>query len=146
SQFEASQRIGPYEDVRQLGKGAMGVVLLAKHTEHEREVALKVMNRDANAVDPDAIERFRRESEAVARLDHPNVVRMFERGEADGLHYFAIEVVRGTSLDAVLRRERIPYVDAAKIVAQCAHALDFAHGLGILHRDVKPANILLDEK
>jgi hypothetical protein len=136
-------RIGPYEVVRQLGRGAMGIVLQARHVELNRDVALKVLAPSV-AAEPEAIERFRRESEAVAGLDHHGIVRLYERGESAGLHYFAMELVKGTSLDAVIRRERIPYVDAARIISQCAHAIEFAHARGILHRDLKPANILLE--
>src|SRR5207247_1116290 len=78
-------------------------------------------------------------------LKHPHIVGMYERGEADGLHYYAMELVKGVSLDAVIRRERVSYTEAARLMAQCAHAIDYSHGQGVLHRDVKPANILLEE-
>ncbi len=141
--FAAGARIGPYEVLRLLGRGSMGTVVAARHVELGREVALKVLSA-ALAGDADSVERFKRESEATARLDHPSIVRLFERGETDGVHYFAMELVKGTSLEALIRRERVPYVEAARIMAQCAHAVDVAHGSGILHRDLKPANILVD--
>jgi thioredoxin-like negative regulator of GroEL len=136
--------VGPYEVVKFLGQGSMGTVLHARHRELKREVALKVLSLAASN-DPDSVERFRRESEAVARLDHPNIVRLYERGRADGIHYFAMELVKGIPLDAVIRRERMPYAEAARLISQCAHAIDYAHGIGILHRDLKPANILLED-
>jgi serine/threonine protein kinase len=121
----------------------MGTVVAARDRELNREVALKVLS-GAASLDPESVERFHRESEAVARLDHPGIVRLYERGEAGGLHFYAMELVKGTSLDTFMRRERVAYLEAARIVAQCAHAMDFAHAQGVLHRDLKPANILLD--
>jgi hypothetical protein len=141
--FPPGTRIGPYEVVRQLGRGTMGTVVHARHVDLGRDVALKVLAQGMSA-DPESVERFRRESEAVAALDHHGIVRLYERGESAGRHYFAMELVNGTALDAVIRRERVPYADAARVISQCAHAIDFAHGRGILHRDLKPANILLE--
>ncbi|MBI3725671.1 serine/threonine protein kinase, partial [bacterium] len=142
--FEPGQRIGPYEIVRSLGKGAMGTVVVARHTDLGREVALKVLSHAA-AVDAESVERFRRESEATARLKHANIVGMYERGEADGFHYYAMELISGVSLEDVMKRERVSYIEAARIMSQIAHAIDYAHGQGVLHRDLKPANILLDD-
>src|SRR5207302_7924123 len=120
--FAPGTRVGPYEVLRELGRGSMGTVLAARHRELGREVALKVLSGTLVA-DPASVERFRRESEAVAQLDHPGIVRLYERGEADGAHFFAMELVTGSSLEQVIRRERVAYAEAARIVAQCAHAI-----------------------
>src|SRR5262249_52460100 len=144
ARFPPGMKIGPYEVARVLGRGAMGVVLLARHVELNREVALKLMSVPQ---DDDMVERFKREAEAVARLEHPWIVRLYEQGLTDdGMHWFAMEYVPGSSLDQVIKRERPSYVESARIVAKVAQALDYAHGRGVIHRDVKPANILIDQK
>jgi predicted Ser/Thr protein kinase len=144
ARFPPGMKIGPYEVMRVLGRGAMGVVLLARHDENKREVALKLMSVPQ---DDDMVERFKREAEAIAKLEHPWVVRLYEQGTTvDGMHWFAMEFVQGSSLDQVIKRERPSYLEGARIIAKVAQALDYAHGRGVIHRDVKPANILLDQK
>ncbi len=142
--FPPGTRLGPYEVLRELGRGSMGTVVAARHAELGREAALKVLSGTLVA-DPAAVERFRRESEAVAQLEHPGIVRLYDRGEAKGAHWFAMELVAGSSLEQLIRRERLAYSEAARIMAQAAHAIDYAHSRGVLHRDLKPANILLDQ-
>jgi len=124
-----------------LGKGGMGAVYLARHPRLPRRTALKLLNREAFA-DQELRARFEREGELVARLDHPNIVAVYDRGLEDEQLWIAMQYVDGvdaSSLDA----RTLPPPRAAQIVAETAAALDYAHRMGVLHRDVKPANIML---
>jgi serine/threonine-protein kinase len=136
---------GQYRLVRQLGRGGMGSVYLARDLALEREVAIKVVKSDSGA--PDAFERFRREARTAARLVHPNIVPLHAFGEVDGMPYFVMGYVRGESLAARLRRDgRLPEDEARRILAEVADALDHAHRQGVVHRDVKPDNVLLEDE
>ncbi|WP_244976030.1 serine/threonine-protein kinase [Nocardia huaxiensis] len=124
-----------------LGRGGMGSVYLAADPRLPRQVAIKVLNQEI-ATDPDLRSRFDREAMVIARLDHPNIVGIHDRGVQDGHLWIAMQYIHGT--DAARLDPRTVAVDRAlRIVTETAAALDFAHGRGILHRDVKPANILL---
>ena len=128
---------------REVGRGGMATVFLAHDREHDRQVAIKVLHPDlAVALGP---ERFRREVDIAGRLHHPNILGIYESGEADGQLYFVMPFVAGESLRARLDREgELPVTEAVRIAAAVAEALEYAHGQGVLHRDVKPENILLD--
>ena len=129
----------------QIGEGAMGAVFLAEDTRRGGQVALKVLVRDL-AQDERFRRRFLRESKLAASLDHPHVVPIVDSGEADGVLYLAMELVEGLDLREILRREsRLDPERAIGLVAQIAEALDAAHASGLVHRDVKPANILIRE-
>lgn len=136
-------RIGGFEIEAQIGQGGMGVVYLAEQTSLQRKVALKVIAPHLSE-DEGFRMRFEREARLAASLDHPNVVPVFEAGSADGLLYLAMRFVRGTDLAAVLAtREALDPERACSITDQLGAALDAAHGNGLIHRDVKPANVLL---
>jgi serine/threonine-protein kinase len=136
--------VGQYDIDRVLGQGAMGTVFLGKDRALDREVAIKVVAVEV-ASSPVLRERFLQEARVVARLRHPNIVAVYAAGEADGQLYFAMELVRGESLRELLQREgRIPADRARSILHDLALALDYAHSQGVVHRDVKPENILLD--
>ncbi|HEX8851509.1 MAG TPA: serine/threonine-protein kinase [Gemmatimonadaceae bacterium] len=131
-----------------LGVGGMGVVFLADDVEHERPVAIKVLRPDLPA-DANGVARFRREAEIAASLRHPGIIRIHEVGSEQGLHYFVMEYVAGQSLEALLARRReegrpLPVAAVARILRDAAETLGYAHDRGVVHRDVKPANMMLD--
>jgi len=134
-----------YELVREIGRGGMGAVLEARDRTLERSVALKVLLR-GDLAGPEARERFQFEARAAARLRHPNIVGLYEVGEEAGNDYLVMELVEGESLAKRLEREggRLDPREAARIAADVADALYYAHSRAILHRDVKPGNIMLD--
>jgi hypothetical protein len=126
-----------------LGSGGMGVVYKAVQRHTDRVVALKVIRPKVHGR-PDFVERFRREARAVARLQHPNIVLAYDADEAGGLHFLVMEYVEGTGLDRVLRqRGPLPVREACEYARQAALGLQHAHERGMVHRDVKPANLLL---
>ena len=137
-------RIGKFEILRALGQGAMGEVFLARDTTLGREVALKTIRPQADAEAlADLKARFAREAQAAAGLHHPNVVTIYEFGEADGLLYFAMEVVEGASLEGLLRRQALAPRELLEVMAQVCDGLQAAHQKGIVHRDIKPANLMI---
>src|ERR671930_314299 len=143
----AEDRIGTelagYRVERVLGRGGMSVVYLAHDPRLKRNVALKLLASDL-AQDDGFRVRFLRESQLAASLDHPNVVPVYEAGEAEGLLYIAMRHVVGTDLKALLRTEGALEPELAlRLVGQVANALDAAHERGLVHRDVKPSNVLL---
>src|SRR5436305_6353386 len=120
----------------------MGVVYKARQTKLERIVALKMILAGGHA-GPQELARFRTEAEAVARLQHPNIVQIYEVGEHEGHPYAALEFVEGGSLDRKLAGTPLPARQAAQLVEVLARAVQEAHDRGIVHRDLKPANVLL---
>ncbi|MBX3466424.1 MAG: serine/threonine protein kinase [Planctomycetes bacterium] len=141
--FSAPTRVGNYRVVRELARGGMGVVYHAHSVALDRPVALKVM-RHALAPDPEDVERFLIEARAAARLRHPGIVGVHEVGQDEGRWFIAMDLVEGESLKARVQRDGpLPGREAARIALGLARALAYAHGRSILHRDVKPANVLL---
>jgi serine/threonine protein kinase len=136
-------RFGRYETIGKIGEGAMGIVHRARDTSLGRVVALKMLSADLRA-DDDLHHRFAREVEAIGRLDHPNIVSVFDVGEADGHLYMAMELLDGDDLRALLERGTdVPLADRVHILAQICDGLGYAHSKGVWHRDVKPANIFV---
>jgi serine/threonine-protein kinase len=133
---------GRYTVERELGRGGMAAVFLARDLRHDRLVALKVLHPElAGSIGTD---RFAREIRFAARLQHPHVLTVLDSGEAAGQLWFTMPYVEGESLRERLRRERqLPLDEALRIAREAAQALHYAHEHGVLHRDVKPENILL---
>ena len=138
------RRFGRYVLARELGRGAMGVVYRAHDTALGQDVALKVLLVPAS--DDDDPERFRREWRATMALSHPGIVRLLDGGEQDGRRYVSMELVDGASLDSMLEKQGLALRRKVEIVRDVARALAHAHGRGVVHRDVKPANIMIDRE
>ena len=148
----ASLRLGPYRLVRELGRGGQGVVYEALDPRLGRKVALKVLSRPGLVLAPLVVaERFRREAEIAARLDHPSICSVYEVGEADGHAFIAMRYVDGETLAARIAAKRLTtrppgedWEEAARILKDAALAVEAAHVAGILHRDIKPGNVMID--
>ncbi|MEO5741674.1 MAG: serine/threonine-protein kinase, partial [Vicinamibacterales bacterium] len=137
------QRIGPYEIVSPLGAGGMGDVYRAHDARLGRDVALKVLPSDV-AADPERLARFRREARAVAALNHPHIVTIFSIEEDKGVPFMTMELVEGRSLDHELAQGGLPVAQVFEIAVAIADALAATHRKGIVHRDVKPANVMVN--
>ena len=136
-------RFGRYEILGKLGEGAMGVVYRALDHGLGRIVALKMLSAELG-VDDELQRRFAREAEAIGRLSHPNIVAVYDLGEADGHLYMAMELLEGDDLRTLLERQLdLPLADRVRILAQICDGLGYAHSRGVVHRDVKPANIMV---
>src|SRR2546430_2420976 len=130
---------GRYEVEREIGAGGMATVYLARDVKHDRRVALKLLNAELGAVL--GVERFLSEIKVTANLQHPNLLPLFDSGEADGLLFYVMPFVEGESLRARLTREKqLPVQQAIHIAVAVAGALDYAHRRGVIHRDLKPEN------
>jgi serine/threonine-protein kinase len=134
------ETIGPYHIESEIGRGAAAVVFRARHDRLDRPVALKVLKHES----PLVAERFRREASLVARLRHPNIVAVYDAGEADGTSFLAMEFIEGETLATVLARARLTLRERVELIAKVADGLAHAHAHGVVHRDLKPANILVD--
>ena len=142
---EVAKLFPQLEIIALLGKGGMGAVYQARQPALDRIVALKILPSQT-AGGPGFVERFNREARALARLNHPNIVAVYEFGQVNGLPFFIMEFVDGLNLRELERAGKLSAREALQIVPQICDALQFAHDEGIVHRDIKPENILLDKK
>jgi len=139
------ERLGKFEVVRLLGKGAMGEVYLGRDPKLGREVALKVISA-GTAFGDEAQARFEREARAAALLNHPHIVTVYEFGDDEGVHYLAMEFLDGQELEALIRDGKTPKADLLEVLAQVCDGLAYAHEQKVIHRDIKPANVLVTRR
>lgn len=145
SQLETIHYFGDYELLAEVGRGGMGVVYRARQTTLNRTVAIKMILTGRLASEED-LKRFRREAQAAANLQHPNIVTVHEVGEHQGQHYYSMDLVDGRSLSELVRERPLPAKQAARYVKIVADAVHYAHQHGTIHRDLKPTNILIDSR
>ncbi len=137
------EKIGKYVIESKLGQGGMGIVYKCLDPETGRHTAVKVLPQQMTA-SPSFLQRFKREVLTLQRLDHPNIVRIYDDGEWEGAYYYAMEYVEGVGLDSILAdKERMPPLEALHIIRACAEALQHSHARAVIHRDIKPANIMI---
>ena len=139
------EQIGHYRILQRIGEGGMGEVFCAEDMKLGRNVALKVLPSEF-AEDSKRLGRFQREARLASNLNHPNVTHIYEVGEENGIHYIAMEYVEGITLQEKLKNGPLPYSELLRIALQVAEGLQTAHEAGIVHRDVKPANIMMNSK
>lgn len=140
--FAVGETIGPYLLTEQLGQGGMATVFKAYHSALDRYVAIKALH-PAFTIEPNFLARFRREAQVVARLEHPNIVPIYDSAEHEGRPYLVMKFIEGETLKARLSRGSLSHNEIEQVVESVGAALDYAHRQGILHRDVKPSNVLL---
>lgn len=142
---QAPERVGRYEIIEKVAAGGMGVVYKARHPDLERFVALKILTPRGEA-SSEAMARFQREAKTASRLSHPNIVAVHDAGVEDDLPFLVMDFVDGPNLDGLLKEEGIGFRKAAQITQAIALALQHAHEEGVVHRDVKPENVIMDRK
>ncbi|MBI4716533.1 MAG: serine/threonine protein kinase [Planctomycetes bacterium] len=146
SMYRPAQQIPGFQVLSRLGQGAMAVVFKAKQLSLDRIVAIKVLPKRLSE-NPEFVERFYREGKAAARLNHPHIVQAYDVGESSGYHYFVMEYIDGQTVYDLLGGDgRVAESEAARIILQTARALEHAHAQGLIHRDVKPKNIMLTKQ
>jgi tRNA A-37 threonylcarbamoyl transferase component Bud32/Tfp pilus assembly protein PilF len=138
------ETIGPYRIIEPIGQGGMATVFKAYHANLDRYVAFKVLH-PAFKEDPNFLERFKREAQIVAKLEHPAIVPVYDYSDVNGQPFLVMKFIEGETLKARLKRGPIPLLEIVRILETVAQALTYAHERGILHRDIKPSNILLDK-
>jgi serine/threonine protein kinase len=142
---EVAKKLPQFEILELLGRGGMGVVYKARQLQLDRLVALKILP-PVDALSPDFIARFTREARALAKLNHPNIVNVYDFGETGGLYWIIMEFVDGANLRQLLEARKLTPAEALAIVPKICDALEYAHEEGLVHRDIKPENLLIDKK
>ena len=140
--FATGESVGPYRIMEQLGSGGMATVFKAYHAALDRYVAIKVLH-PAFKQDPNFLSRFQREARIVAKLDHPHIVPVYDYSEAGGQPYLVMRFIEGETLKARQAKGALPLAEVVRIIKPVSEALSYAHAQGVLHRDVKPSNVLL---
>src|SRR5436190_15266594 len=143
--LSAGAKLGRYEVRSKLGEGGMGEVYLARDTQLDRDVALKILTADV-ARDQQRLHRFLQEARAASALSHPNVAHIYEIGEVEGTHFIAMEYIEGESLDKKIAGRPLRLPEQIEYAIQIADALDEAHGRGIVHRDIKSQNVMINAR
>ena len=138
-------QIGPYQILESLGEGGMAAVYRGRHTAMDRLVAIKILPKHF-ASDPHFVLRFRREAKILSELQHPHILPVFDFGESDGYTYIVLPYIKGGTLLDLLRGRPLPLAQIRSVISQVGDALDCAHEHGLVHRDVKPSNVLVDER
>ncbi len=141
---KTAQRIGDYDVLRQIGEGGLAEIYLARQRSLNRLIAIKVLKKKISDED-ELVRRFEREATTLAKMSHPNIVHVIDRGEDNGRLFFAMEYVEGTDFREILKHSQWPLEKKIDIIVQTLKALDYAHKNGVIHRDIKPANILIDK-
>ena len=139
------KQLGAYQLIAPLGEGGMAVVYKAYQPSMERYVALKILPKHF-AAEPDFVRRFKQEAKIIASLEHPNILPVHDYGEADGYTYIVMRYVEGKTLADLLQGRPLPLPQICEIVTKVASALNYAHSRGVVHRDVKPSNVLIDQQ
>ncbi|MDD5449295.1 MAG: protein kinase [Candidatus Omnitrophica bacterium] len=143
--MEQEKFIGKYKILREIGKGGMAIVYKALESATQKTVALKVLL--PSMIDASAVERFYREAQCMARLEHPNIIKVFDFGITKGNHYFAMEFIDGRTLKSIVKQSGpLAANEAMDIILQVGQALAYAHGKGMIHRDIKSGNIMVDKE
>src|SRR5258708_29498818 len=143
--LEKGTKLGHYEILSQIGSGGVGEVYLAEETKLDRKIALKVLPAEV-AENQDRMRRFVQEAKAAAALNHPNIAHIYEIGEDNGTNFIAMEFVEGVALEEKIAGAPLPVAEIVRVGSQFADALDEAHSHGIVHRDIKSANVMLDRR
>jgi len=144
---DLEKKLRRYRLEKEIGEGGMGKVYKAIDTKLERTIALKTIRLEQTGNHREVeerIDRFRREAKATAKLNHPNIVSLYDYDEKDGIFYMTMEYVEGKPLQAILKKGSLPAAECVKIALDVCNALVYAHSLNIVHRDIKPSNIILD--
>ena len=145
TQDKKAVKIGDYVITGKIGQGGVAEIYRARQESLDRDVAIKILSTKMTS-DEDIVRRFERESLVIARLNHPNIVHVIDRGRAGGRYYFVMEYINGTSLREVIDTPRIPLKTKLEMLVQVCKALDYAHKNGVIHRDIKPTNVLIDRQ
>src|SRR5262247_4513478 len=140
--IEAGTKFDRYQILSQIGKGGMGEIYLAQDTRLSRKVALKLLPSQYTQ-DPERLRRFEQEAQAASALNHPNIITIFEIGEAEGRHFIATEYIEGATLRRRMAMAKLAIGEALDIASQVVSALTAAHAAGIVHRDMKPENMMI---
>src|SRR5215831_10013645 len=138
----AGTKLGPFEITAAIGAGGMGEVYRARDTRLERTVAIKILPSHLSS-DPEARQRFDREARTISSLSHPNICHLYDIGTQDGINYLVMEYLEGETLGERLRRGGLPLEQVFRVGAEICNGLEHAHRGGVVHRDLKPGNIML---